>query len=138
MSTSKPEITLRRLKRTDLFKGGLCAPWHVEGLTGLVDGVIVGYAGIQRFGVHFWAFFNAYDATVLRPFWLHRLVKDVLAAHDRVGITPIYSLVEATPGAERWHQVLGFRRVGDDEKDDEIRICEGSNNQQAWIRGTET
>jgi hypothetical protein len=132
MSPSAPEISVRKTRRTDLFKSGFVVDWPFIGLTAVADGKIVGYAGVQRFGVHHWVFFNAFDDAVKRPFWLHRLVKDVLKACDAAGIGPLYSLVEA--GGERWNGVLGFRPITEEMRDDEIAFCERSNNQRAWIR----
>lgn len=124
------EVQIRRLRRSDLFKGGLFVPWHVEGLAAVRAGEIVGFAGVQKFGLHHWAFFNAFDPIVCHPFWLHRLVKNVLDAYAKVGIGPIYSLADN----QRWHQRLGFRPVTDDERDEEIRYCETTTNKGAWIR----
>lgn len=135
MLTKSPKPSLRRLRRTDLFKSGFCVWGEVEGLTAEVDGRIVGYAGVQKITVHYWAFFNVFDDIVLAPFWLHRLVKNVLGSYEKVGMGPIYSLLDPVPTAERWHEVLGFRPLIGDERDDEVRACEAQDGRVAWIKG---
>lgn len=122
-------ITLRRLKRTDCFKSGFCATWEIEGLTALVDDRIVGFAGVQRFGRHYWTFCDLFESGVVPPAMLHRLVKNVLAGYARLGIGPIYSIAYNT----RWHEVLGFRPVTDAERDDEIRFGEATAGKEAWV-----
>ncbi len=134
------DIEVSLLHRGDLYRG-MAEPvtWElIGGLTARIDGEIAGYAGLHRFGQHHWVFFNTFDDRVKRPFFLHRLVASVIAAYDTLGIMPIYSLA-GQPGieiaaAERWHRVLGFRPVTDEERDDEIRLAETINSRGAWVR----
>lgn len=134
------DIEVSLLQRGDLYRG-MAEPvtWEIiGGLTARIGGDIAGYAGLHRFGQHNWVFFNVFDARVRRPVFLHRLVASVIAAYDTLGITPIYSLagqdgIELTR-AERWHRVLGFRPVSDEERDEEISRVEAINSRGAWVR----
>ena len=129
------ELKLRTLKRTDVYKSGLLVTWPITGLTAEIDGQIAGYAGVHKFGAHHWVFFDVFDDRVRRPFFLHRLVRDVLDGYAASGIGPIYSICDCTvPSARRWHGALGFREVVDAERDDEIRLCEEVNKRGAWVK----
>lgn len=131
----RPKLEVRQTRRTDLYKSGLAVTWPFSGLTATIDGEIAGYAGVHRFGVHDWVYFNVFDDRVKDPFFLHRLVRQVLASYDASGFGPIYSICDhETQSARRWHGALGFREVVDAERDDEIRLCEAHNNRGAWVR----
>jgi hypothetical protein len=111
------------------------------GLTALIDGHVVGYAGLHRIAGRHWGFFllageGGIRLRAQRPRFLHRLALEGLMAFEAAGIEEICALRDTRqPRAARWLEALGFRPLADREKTEDIlrfeALCGGLDS---WVR----
>lgn len=97
-------------------------PWRIKAMTGLVDGEIVGVAGIGfPLNGAIVAFAQLTPAARAHKFALHRAALRFLDECAREGIAEIVALPDvAVPGAESWLRHLGFTPLA-------------RNGQQVWV-----
>jgi N-acetylglutamate synthase-like GNAT family acetyltransferase len=127
------DIVVRTFEPADIAETGFRGERPATGLTIEKDGKVAASGGIHRFNGRYWVFFNLKDEAMRRPFVLHRLCRRGLALAAKIGMSEIYALCETSrPRSREWLNALGFRRLSDDEKDDEIRLLEAQRGDEAW------
>ena len=131
------DITLREFDPSDTHEHmrAELADGMIAGVTGVMNGEVVGYAGFREvYGRHF-AFFHLEDERARMPFLIHRAVKASIAIAEAGGISPIFTFCDEThPRARAWMLRLGFRELRADERDPVIEATEATTGHRVWIK----
>lgn len=131
-------MIVRPARHTDFFSSGVYLPktCPVFGTTVVIDGAIATFGAALKGERHYWLHFEIFDDRARVALLLHRIGLAMMHRYDVLGFPAVYSAIDAIsePGAERWHQAMGFTLVPEAEKDDEIRMCESVLNYRVWIR----